>query len=106
MGSADRMLVEALDYLRHDAAITFSEPQSLEEAELALQEQLDLQVVLVVTADQDITEALTMIHGIRPDVHIVALTIDACPPHFLVRNPNYAELTAIIKSLAGAPRNW
>src|SRR5262249_15728440 len=35
-----------------------------------------------------------------------ALTIDACPPHLLVRNPNYAEITGIIKSLAATPKSW
>src|SRR5439155_18891102 len=104
MGGADRMVVEALEYLRHDAAISFAlaEPQSLEEAELALQEQQDLNVVLIVTADHHIADALRSIHDIRPDIHIVALMIDACPPHLLARNPNYADLIGIIKSLAAA----
>src|SRR4051794_347139 len=101
MGGADRMLVEALDFLRRDSAISFALPQplALEEVEVALREQQSLHVVLFVTDPTEISEALTTIHSIRPDVHIVAVTIDAHPPHVLVRNPNFADLTGVIKWL-------
>ena len=106
MGGADRMLSEALEFLRDDPAISFAldEPQRLAEGERALQEQLDIKVVLLATPERDITDELAIVHRIRPDVHILAVTIDACPPHLVVRNPNYAELTSIIKSLGDVSR--
>lgn len=106
IGGADRMLFEALEFLRRDPAIVFAlaEPQSLAEGERVLQQQLDIQVVLLVTSERDISQELSVVHEVRPDVHILAVSIDACPPHFVVRNPNYAELTGIIKSLGEASR--
>lgn len=107
MGGADRMLSEALEFLRNDPAISLAldEPQRVAEGEKALREQLDIKVVLLVTSERDLSDELAVVHKIRPDVHILAVSIDACPPHLVVRNPNYAELTSIIKSLGEVSRS-